>query len=80
MYHFVFQSPRTPSEVGGGCGAGADVPVTVAAYAHVGSPQLSDDEPMVCALPNIQMQVSIAQYVCYIGDFLSTTARLTRGF
>ncbi|XP_028156406.1 putative transcription factor capicua [Ostrinia furnacalis] len=39
------QSPRTPSEAG--AGASADVPVTVAAYAHVGSPQLSDDEPMI---------------------------------
>ncbi|KAL4716231.1 hypothetical protein ACJJTC_004725, partial [Scirpophaga incertulas] len=42
------QSPRTPSEGSGSVPAsGADVPVAVAAYAHIGSPQLSDDEPMI---------------------------------
>ncbi|XP_026735317.1 putative transcription factor capicua isoform X3 [Trichoplusia ni] len=42
------QSPRTPSEVGlsGALSASSDLPVPVASYNHIGSPQLSDDEQM----------------------------------
>lgn len=42
------QSPRTPSEVvsSGSLTINSDLPVPVATYAHMGSPQLSDDEQM----------------------------------